>query len=144
MKIRRRELIGMAAAAAAGLPATGAARMLDKPVRVIVAYGAGSASDIVARFLAERISKLGGQPAVVENRPGADGNIAAEAAVRSPQNMHTLLVSGSSTHAANAAIYRTLPFDPEKDFNPLSTLAIAPFILLVNPQRISVFRRRAV
>lgn len=137
MPISRREWMGMAAAAtASGWPALGSAQTLDKPVRVIVAYGAGSVSDILARFLADRIAKNGGRSAVVENKPGADGNIAAEAAVRASPDAYTLLVSGSSTHAANATIYRKLPFDPEADFTPISTLAVAPFILLVNPQRI--------
>ena len=137
MLIRRREwLATVGAVAAAGWPSLGAAQALDKPVRLVVAYGAGSATDTLARFLADRIGKLGGKPAIVENKAGADGNIAAEAAVRASQDMYTLLVSGSSTHAANAAIYRKLPFDPEADFTPMSTLANAPFILLVNPQRI--------
>ncbi|MEO7150306.1 MAG: tripartite tricarboxylate transporter substrate binding protein [Burkholderiaceae bacterium] len=137
MPISRREWMGMAAAtAASGWPALGFAQTLDKPVRVIVAYGAGSVSDILARFLADRIAKNGGRSAVVENKAGADGNIAAEAAARASADAYTLLVSGSSTHAANATIYRKLPFDPEADFSPISTLAVAPFILLVNPQRI--------
>jgi tripartite-type tricarboxylate transporter receptor subunit TctC len=137
MMMRRREWIAaIGAAAAASWPTLGSAQTLNKPVRLIVAYGAGSATDTLARFLADRISKLGGQPAIVENKAGADGNIAAEAAVRASQDMYTLLVSGSSTHAANASIYRKLPFDPEADFTPMSTLANAPFILLVNPQRI--------
>lgn len=142
MQIRRREWMGMAAAAAAaGWPAAGFAQALDKSVRLIVAYGAGSATDTLARFLADRISKRGSRPAVVENKSGADGNIAAEAAVRAPNDMYTLLVSGSSTHAANAAIYRKLPFNPETDFTPMSTLAIAPFILIVNPERV---RQRSI
>jgi tripartite-type tricarboxylate transporter receptor subunit TctC len=143
MTIRRRHCLGLAAAAVAGgLPALGRAQTpapgstLEKPVRLIVAYGAGSATDTLARFLADRISKRGGRSAVVENRTGADGNIAAEAAARAPNDMYTLLVSGSSTHAANASIYKKLPFDPEADFTPISNLASAPFILLVNAQRI--------
>lgn len=142
MQMRRREWIGMAVAAAAtGWPALGQAQPLEKSTRLIVAYGAGSATDILARFLADRIAKRSGRPAVVENRAGADGNIAAEAAMRAPNDMYTLLVSGSSTHAANASIYRKLPFDPEADFTPISTLAIAPFVLLVNPQRV---RQRSI
>lgn len=139
MTLRKREFLGLAAAAvsaAAGLPGAARAQTLDKNVRLVVAYGAGSATDTLARFLADRIGKQGGRATIVENKPGADGNIAAEAAVRAPLDMHTLLVSGSSTHAANASIYKKLPFDPEADFTPLSNLASAPFILLVNPQRI--------
>ncbi len=137
MTIRRRDCLGLAVATAAGLPAMAWAQALDKPVRLIVAYGAGSATDSIARFLADRFAKLGGKLAIVDNKSGADGNIAAEAALRAPQDMYTLLVSGSSTHAANAAIYKKLPYDPEADFTPVSTLANAPFVLLVNPQRIA-------
>lgn len=138
MMIRRREWMAMVGAAmAAGCwPALGAAQALDKSVRLVVAYGAGSATDTLARFLGDYISKKSGQPAIVENRAGADGNIAAEAAIRASHDMYTLLVSGSSTHAANASIYKKLSFDPEADFTPISNLANAPFILLVNPQRI--------
>jgi len=137
MMIRRREWMAtVGAAVATSWPALGSAQTLDKPVRLVVAYGAGSATDTLARFLSDRISKLGGRPAIVENKSGADGNIAAEAAAHASQDMYTLLVSGSSTHAANAAIYKKLPFDPESDFTPMSILANAPFILLVNPQRV--------
>jgi tripartite-type tricarboxylate transporter receptor subunit TctC len=138
MLMRRREWTGLAGAAAlaAAWPRPGAAQALDKPVRLIVAYGAGSATDTLARYLADRIARRGERPAVVENRAGADGNIAAEAAARAPHDMYTLLVSGSSTHAANVSIYKKLAYDPEADFTPMSTLANAPFILLVNPQRV--------
>lgn len=137
MPITRRPFLTLAAGAlAAPLALRAQAQALDKPVRMVVAYGAGSATDTIARFLAEKIGQRGGRPVIVENKPGVDGNLAAEAAVRAPTDAHTLLVSGSSTHAANASIYKKLPFDPEADFSPLSTLANAPFILLVNPQRI--------
>lgn len=134
---QRRELLALGLATlAGGIPLLAAAQTLDKPVRMIVGYGAGSATDMIARFIGEKISRKGGKPVIVDNRSGADGNIAAEAAMRAPADSYTLLVSGSSTHAANAAIYRKLPFDPEADFTPMTTLAGAPFILLVNPQRI--------
>jgi tripartite-type tricarboxylate transporter receptor subunit TctC len=109
---------------------------LDKPVHIIVAYGAGGASDSIARYVADELSKRAGQPVIVENKPGADGNIAAEAALRGLTNAYTLLVSGSSTHAANATIYRKLPYHPEADFTPLATMASTPFVLLVNPMRV--------
>ncbi|MCA0240443.1 MAG: tripartite tricarboxylate transporter substrate binding protein [Proteobacteria bacterium] len=129
--------VGLWAPRAFAQPASGtAAEQLDKPVRIIVAYGAGGASDSIARFVGEALSKRSGKPVVVENKAGADGNIAAEAAVRAPTDSHTLLVSGSSTHAANSTIYRKLPYDPEVDFTPLATMASTPFVLLVNPKRV--------
>lgn len=114
-----------------------AAEYLDKPVRIIVAYGAGSASDNIARLLSHGLAKRGGKPVIVENRPGADGNIAAEGAIRAPTDSYTLLVSGSSTHAANATIYKKLPYNPEADFTPLATMASTPFVVLVNPKRVT-------
>jgi len=141
MPIARRQLIALGTTAAAGLacglPLAAQAQALDKPVHMIVAYGPGSATDTIARYLAEKISRRGGRAVVVENKPGVDGNLAAEAAIRSPADAYTLLVSGASTHAANATIYKKLNFDPVADFTPLATLAQAPFVLLVNPQRIA-------
>lgn len=137
MLINRRRLIGAAVATMpAAMFAAGAEPALDKPVRIIVGYAAGSGLDSVARYLAEVISKRSGQSAVVINAPGADGNIGASNAVRAGSDMYTLLVSGASTHAANASIYRKLPFSPESDFTPLSVLGSIPFVLLVNPERI--------
>lgn len=137
MPTARRQFLSLAAALTAGLPFTAGAQALDKPVHMIVAYGAGSATDTIARYLSERIARKSGRSVVVENKPGVDGNLAAEAATRASGDAYTLLVSGASTHAANATIYKKLPFDPEADFTPLATLAQAPFILLVNPQRIA-------
>ncbi|MFT3804975.1 MAG: tripartite tricarboxylate transporter substrate binding protein [Burkholderiaceae bacterium] len=142
---RRRAVLAGLLSAAASLYATGAFAQsapvagtvhLDKPVRIIVAYGAGGASDSIARYVAEGLSRRLDKLAIVENKPGADGNLAAEAAVNAPADAHTLLVSGSSTHAANVTIYRKLPYDPEADFTPLATMAISPYVLLVNPKRV--------
>lgn len=137
MPTARRQFLATAltAALASSLPFAASAQALEKPVHMIVAYGAGSATDTIARYLAEKISRKSGRAVVVENKTGADGNIAAEAATRAGGDAYTLLVSGASTHAANATIYKKLPFDPVADFTPLATLAQAPFVLLVNPQR---------
>ena len=135
--LRRLAVIGLAAGLCGPLAfAQPAAEPLDKPVRIIVAYGAGGASDAIARFVADGVARRAGKTAIVENKPGADGNIAAEAAARAPHDSYTLLVSGPSTHAANATIYRKLPYDPEADFTPLATMVSTPFVLLVNPKRI--------
>lgn len=136
MMQRRRHILALGAGAL--LPAWSLhaqAQGLDKPVRMIVAYGPGSATDTIARHVADRIARQSGKPAIVENKPGADGNIAAEAAARAPGDAYTLLVSGVSTHAANVTIYKKLAYDPENDFTPVAPLASAPFILVVNPQR---------
>ena len=138
MQNGRRHLLGAALGSLMlALPGWVHAETLEKPVRIIVAYAAGGASDTVARYVADKISAKAGQPIIVENRPGADGNIAAEAVARtSVGDDYTLLVSGPSTHAANATIYKKLPFDPEKDFHPMTTLVNTPYIMVVNPERV--------
>ena len=133
---RRQFMQWSATGLAAGLPVLGHAQGLDKLLRITVPYGAGTATDLIARFVAERAKAHSGGPLVVENKPGADGNIAAEAVARSGPESYNVLISGSSTHAANAGLYSKLPYDPEKDFTPLTTLATAPFFLVANPQRV--------
>lgn len=135
LRLPRRQLL-LAIAAAATLPESFAqTKNLDKPVRIIVGYGAGTGLDIVARHVGEALSKQIGQPVIVLNSPGADGNIGAAAAVRASTDMYTLLVSGSSTHAANSAIYGKLHFSPESDFTPLSAFGYIPFVLVINPEQ---------
>lgn len=137
MQTNRREFMALSASALVlGQPGAVRAQQLDKPVRIVVAYAAGGASDTIARYVAEKITQKVGQPVIVENRPGADGNIAAEAVARAPADSYALLVSGPSTHAANASIYKKLPFDPDRDFTPLTTLGTAPYVMVVNPQRV--------
>mgnify|MGYP001026644242 CR=1 FL=1 len=138
MTISRRMLL-LGAAAVASAPMLAHAQSTDlqaKPIRIVVAYGAGGASDALARYAADSLTKAIGQRVIVENRPGADGNIAAEAVATAPDRDITLLVSGVSTHATNVTIYKRLPFDPEKDFFPLTTIASTPYLLVVNPERI--------
>lgn len=138
MKIERRKFVGTALSTLVlTLPGWAATADRKKMVRVIVAYGAGGASDTIARYVAEKITNKVGTQVVVENRPGADGNIAAEAVARtSSADDYTLLVSGPSTHAANISMYKKLPFDPETDFRPMTTLVNTPYILVVNKDRV--------
>ncbi len=134
----RRLCLRLAGTAALGsVCGPGRAQSLDRTMHVVVAYGAGGATDTIIRYVADRIKDKVGKPIVIENRPGADGNIAAEYVARQSGDTYHLLVSGPSTHAANATIYRSLPYDPERDFAPLTTLATTPYFLVVNPQRIS-------
>lgn len=138
MSISRREML-VAAAATAMTPSWTFAQTNDlasKLIRIIVAYGAGGASDSLARYAGDSLTRAIGRRVIVENRPGADGNIAAEAVVNASGDEYMLLVSGNSTHAANATIYKHLPFDPEKDFTPLAPVATVPYFLVVNPEKI--------
>lgn len=138
MTIARRQVLGLLASSASSLP--GWAQSDGWPIKsarfVVGAAAGGSASDVVTRYFTERIAERTGQPMVVENRPGADGNLAAELVARSAPDAHTFLVTGNNTHAANVHLYKSLGFDPEKDFAPVTTYARVPYVLLVNPERV--------
>jgi tripartite-type tricarboxylate transporter receptor subunit TctC len=105
----------------------------SKAVRIIVSFPPGSTPDIVGRALAGRLQEALGQPLVVENRAGAGGNIGADAVAKAPADGYTLLVSTNGVFAINKALYKSLPFDPDKDLQPISLLATAPQMLVVQP-----------
>ena len=105
----------------------------ERPVRLLVGFAAGGSTDVTARLVAAALSDRLGQPVVVENRPGAGGNIAAEAAARSAPDGHTLFMGVSGILAANPALYRNLPFDPLRDFAPVSQIAFIPNLVVVHP-----------
>jgi tripartite-type tricarboxylate transporter receptor subunit TctC len=105
----------------------------SKPVRVIVSFPPGSTPDIVGRALASRLQEAMGQPFVVENRSGAGGNVGADAVAKAPPDGYTLLVSTNGVFAINKALYKAMPFDPDKDLAALSLLATAPQMLVVHP-----------
>lgn len=105
----------------------------SKPVKMVVAYAPGGATDVVTRAVAQRLSPMWGQPVVIENKPGANTNIAAGEVARAPADGYTFLSTAESTLAVNPYVYKELPFDPEKSFLPVSGLAIAYQVLAVNP-----------
>jgi tripartite-type tricarboxylate transporter receptor subunit TctC len=105
----------------------------EKPVHFIVGFTPGGPSDIIARALGQKLSERWPQQVVIENRPGAGGNIAAEAVARSAPDGHTWLLGNNSILATNQSLYRALPFDPQRDFAPVALVAIQPNILVVNP-----------
>jgi tripartite-type tricarboxylate transporter receptor subunit TctC len=105
-----------------------------KPIRMVLGYPAGSGIDAVARQVAARLEKEAGQPVVVDNRAGALGNIAADMVAKSPADGYTILFTPNSTHAANIHLFKKLPFDPVKDFQPVGTVASLGFVLLTNSE----------
>ncbi len=132
--MHRRTVIAGAAALVAARPALAQGTWSpDRPVRVIVPFAAGGGTDLTARVVAEALTARLGQPVLVENRPGAGGNIGAEAVARATPDGHTLLLTTSSTHATNPALYRNLPFHPVRDFSPISQVAFVPNLLVVRP-----------
>lgn len=104
-----------------------------RAVTVIVPQAPGGTNDIVARVLAEALGKTLGQPFIVENRPGAGGNIGTQAAAAAKPDGHTLLATISSSQAINPALYKRVPFDPVKDFEPVALIGSVPNVLVVNP-----------
>ncbi len=104
-----------------------------KPVRIVVPFAAGGTTDILARALAPELQKAFGQPFIVENRGGAGGNTGAAEVAKAAPDGHTLLMGTVGTHAINAALYAKMPFDPVKDFVPITLVAGVPNVLVLNP-----------
>ncbi|MDQ6917693.1 MAG: tripartite tricarboxylate transporter substrate-binding protein, partial [Pseudomonadota bacterium] len=104
-----------------------------KPVRIIVPYPAGGTSDILARTLGQKLSEIWGQAIVVENKPGANGNVGADFVAKASPDGYTLLLCDVGALAISPSVYTTLGFDPNKDFAPVTTVAYSPHILAVNP-----------
>lgn len=107
-----------------------------KPVKWVVPFPPGGAMDVIARTLGERLSQDLGQPFVIENRPGAGGNIGADFVAKQTADGHTIMIT-SIGMATNKSLYPKLSYDPVKDFAPVSLLAVVPNVLVVNPQRIA-------
>jgi tripartite-type tricarboxylate transporter receptor subunit TctC len=114
------------ASAQAGFP--------EKPVRFVVGFTPGGPSDILARALGQKLADVWRSQVVVENRPGAGGNVAAEAVARAPADGYTWLLGNNSILATNQSLYRSLGYDPVKDFAPVALVAVQPNILVVNPE----------
>jgi tripartite-type tricarboxylate transporter receptor subunit TctC len=135
MKLPRRRFLYLAASAVA-LPALSsisrAQAYPSRPVRMIVAFPAGNASDIVARMIGQWLSDRLGQQFVVENRPGAGGNIGTEDVVRAPSDGYTLLLISQSA-AANATLYDNLSFNFIRDIAPVTGIGRAPYVMMLNP-----------
>ncbi len=104
-----------------------------KPVPLVVAFTPGGPSDVLSRIVGRQLEKILGVPFVIDNRPGGAGNIAAEAVARAPADGHTLLMGNNSILATNGALFKTLNYDAEKDFAPISLIGSQPNILVVNP-----------
>ena len=126
---------GLTAAALACAAAASLAQSFpEKPIRFVVGFTPGGPSDILARALGQKLGERWSQQVVIENRPGAGGNVAAEAVAKSTPDGYTWLLGNNSILATNQSLYRSLGYDPVKDFAPVSLVAIQPNILVVNPQ----------
>jgi tripartite-type tricarboxylate transporter receptor subunit TctC len=105
-----------------------------RPVTVIIPFAGGSASDVVTRILLDRASKSLGQPFVVDNRPGAGGNVGTLAAARAAPDGYTIVGTGSGPVAANRTLYRDLGYDPDKDFEPVAMIGVFPIVIVASAQ----------
>jgi tripartite-type tricarboxylate transporter receptor subunit TctC len=134
---RLRPLAGLllfsAALCLTGAPGDATAAYPEKPIRVVVPYPPGGGTDVVARIVQDRLRQELGQPILIDNRGGAAGSIGTEVVAKSDPDGYTVLFTLSS-HTINPAIYPKLPFDTEKDFLPVATVASLPQILVANPQ----------
>ncbi len=133
---RRRFTVGglaLAAAAVAAPLGAHAQAYPTKPVTIVVPFAAGGTTDILARVIGQALNKELGQSVVVDNRAGAGGNIGAQLAAKAVPDGHTLFMGTVGTHAINQSLYRKLPFDPVKDFAPLTRVAMVPNLLVAHP-----------
>jgi tripartite-type tricarboxylate transporter receptor subunit TctC len=143
VRMNRRSLLStiatLSVAPLAGLPATRSwaqAAYPDKPIRLLVGFPPGGPTDVVARLIADKLKAALGQIVLVENRAGAGGNLAAEAAARSPADGYTLLYT-SSAMATAPSLYERLAYNPKKDFVPVVETVTQPLVLAVNPSRMA-------
>jgi tripartite-type tricarboxylate transporter receptor subunit TctC len=131
---RRRLLLAAGALAAAG-PLWAEGGWPNKPVRIVVPFAPGGTTDILARALAPELGRAFGQTFIIDNKPGAGGNLGADVVAKSPPDGYTLLMGTVGTHAINSALYPKLPFDPVKDFAPITLVAGVPNVLVMNPAK---------
>jgi tripartite-type tricarboxylate transporter receptor subunit TctC len=122
----------IAAAALLAPHAASAQAYPTKPVRMVVPFPPGGSLDIAGRLIAQKLTEAWGQSVVVENKPGAGGNIGADLVAKSPADGYTILMGALSTHAVNPNLYKTMPYDAAKDFAPITLIAVTPNVLVVN------------
>jgi tripartite-type tricarboxylate transporter receptor subunit TctC len=133
MKLAAKLFAGLSVLLAAEI-ASAQSRYPDRPVKILVGFTPGTAPDLVARILADRFAEVWGTAFVVENVPGAGSNIATERVAKAAPDGYTLLMGGNSSLVINPGLYETLPFDPLRDFAPISQVFIAANVLAVPPE----------
>ncbi len=114
-------------------PAADAQGYPSRPIRLVVPYPPSGPLDIMARAIGQKLAEALGQPVLVDNKPGAGGNIGADLVAKSAADGYTLLMGAVATHAINPTLYPKIPYDPVKDFTPVALVAVVPNVLVVNP-----------
>ena len=133
MTLKTWALLGFAAAALAFTPLAQAQTYPSKAITIVLPLGAGGSMDTISRTIAEKLSQRLGQPVIVENKPGGGMGIGARQVANADPDGHTLMIAPSGAYAINPTMYKSLPYNPEKDFVPISLYARIPFVLVVNP-----------
>jgi tripartite-type tricarboxylate transporter receptor subunit TctC len=105
----------------------------SKPIRIVVPFTPGGSNDVLARAIGEKLAVSLGQPVVVDNKPGASGNIGSDAVAKSPADGYTLLIAANNVMSMNPALFAKMPFDSVKDFEPITLLGVVPVVLAINP-----------
>ncbi|RDJ16851.1 Bug family tripartite tricarboxylate transporter substrate binding protein [Rhizobium grahamii] len=137
LNLTRRSALAAGLAVGAALVAASPSRAADFPdrqVTMVVPFAAGGSTDVVARILAQKMSEDLGQQVIVQNVAGAGGNLGAGNVARADADGYTILMGTVATHALNPLILKSTPYDPEKDFAPISLLVVVPNVLVVNPE----------
>ncbi len=133
---RRQALLAVAATALTlALPVAAQSTWPSRPVKIVVPFAPGGTTDILARAMAPELSRAFGQSFIVENRAGAGGNLGADVVAKSPADGYTLLMGTVGTHGINKALYDKMPFDPVKDFAPITLVAGVPNVMIVNAEK---------
>ena len=132
MKTMRNAFAGLVLALVAG--AVVAQQWPSKPIKWVVPFAPGGTTDILARTIGEKLSVTLGQPIIVDNKPGAGGGVGADQVAKSPADGYTIMGGTISTHAINASLYSNLPYDPVRDFAPITLIVRVPNMLVVNPE----------
>ncbi len=133
MPTQRRSLLALALALAASTPALAEDKYPSKPVTVIVPQAAGGANDAIARVIAQKLSERLGQSFIIDNRTGAGGNVGTVAAAKARPDGYTLMITADSSMVINPSLYKSTGFDPLKDFEPVSPVANAGYVLVAHP-----------
>ena len=133
--LTRRTLVqaGSAALASVALPSLAQPAWPSKPIKIIVGYPAGGASDVAARIVGQKLSERVGQPVVIENRPGSAGNLGADAVAKAASDGYTLLL-GTISLSVNPSLYPKMSYDPVRDLRAIGMISSTPFLLVVNPK----------
>ncbi len=130
--MRLRFLAGAALACLVSLPAQAQDKFPSKPIRMVVSFAVGGPTDIVARIMGARMGEILGQQIIIDNRPGAGGNLGADIVAKSPPDGYTLLMATVSTHAINPLLYKKIPYDAVRDFEPIGQVGVTPGVLAVH------------